>query len=216
MAEPNQDKSRWYAVRAVPGSQRQARPIPIAANATDEEKAAAERRKGESIIERELRNEGIDVYMPSYSIQLKHHRTNQISERRLPLLVGYVFVHLPQLEFERVRKVESVMCMLAPSRIHGPVRFPESTISKIMLAEFEAKQQFLHQLHVDKMQRADALRGQLKKILPKGRARTIPLREYADVVIHHLSDGARKRVLGIIQELDSLTSGTLALIDKVA
>lgn len=221
MAEPNQDKSRWYAVRAVPGSQRQARPIPIAANATEEEKAAAERRKGESIIERQLRQEGIDVYMPSFWIRTKHHRTNQLIERRLPFLVGYVFVHLPDLEFEKVRAVETVMCVLAPSRGMGPVRFPESVISSMMVAEFDAAQKAQYEewrvMEAKRFKQSEHIRGQLKKILPKGRVRTVSMRDWADVVIDKLNDGAKSQVLTLIDRLDRLqTAETLAEIEKVA
>lgn len=211
MAAIEKDNTRWYAVRAMPGSQRVAKTI----------EGMPDNRKEESIIERQLRNEGIDVYMPTYRIEVKHHRTNEVIDRRLPLLVGYVFVHLPSLEFERVRGVESVMCMLAPSRTSGPVRFPESIISKLMLAEFDAKERLLHwrrtKAEGEKFTRAEGLRGQLKKILPKGRTRTINMREYADKVIGTLNDGARERVLGIIKELDSLYADeTVAEIGKVA
>lgn len=58
--------SNWYAVRAKPGTQRMARPLPIPANITEKERIEADRRKGESILERQLRQEGIDVYMPSF------------------------------------------------------------------------------------------------------------------------------------------------------
>ena len=192
------DNSHWYAVRATPGSQRTARTI----------EGLPDHRKDESIIERQLRNEGIDVYMPTFRLEVKHHRTNAVIERRLPLLVGYAFVHLPNLEFERVRSVESVMCMLAPSRTSGPIRFPETTIAKLMVAEFDAKERLLQWQRTkserEKFTKAEGLRGQLKKILPKGRARTINMRDYAARIIDTLSDGAREKVLGIIIELDSL------------
>lgn len=221
MAAKTQDNSRWYAVRAIPGSQKQAKPLLVAANATDEEKAEAERRKGESIIERQLRQEGIDVYMPSFWIRTKHHRTNQLIERRLPFLVGYVFVHLPCLEFEKVRAVESVMCVLAPSRFDGPVRFPEGVISKLMVAEFDAAQQAQQEgwseMETKRFKQSEHLRGQLKKILPKGRVRTVSMRDWADTVIDKLNDGAKSQVRALIDKLDRLqTAETLAEIEKVA
>lgn len=192
------DKTRWYAVRAVPGSQRSAKAI----------EGLPSYRIDESVLERQLRNEGIDVYMPTFRIVVKHHRTNEIIERRLPLLVGYAFVHLPDYEFERVRSVESVMCMLAPARNAGPVRFPEEAISKLMLAEFESRERLLHiqrtQAETERFMKAEGLRGQLKKILPKGRARTVNMREWADKVIDRMSGPSKERVLGIIKELDSL------------
>ncbi|CAN7451257.1 hypothetical protein LJR235_002908 [Pararhizobium sp. LjRoot235] len=205
------DTTRWYAVRTVPGSQRMAKAL----------EGMPAHRKDESVIERQLRNQGIDVYMPSFKIEVKHHRTNEIIERRLPLLVGYAFVHLPNLEFEKVRGVEGVMCMLAPSRNSGPIRFPETTIAKLMLAEFDACERHLHDQRVRtetaKFMKAEGLRGQLKKILPKGRARTVSMREWADRFIDNLNDGARPKVLGIIKELDSLYADeAVAEIAKVA
>jgi len=206
-----QDNTRWYAVRAVPGSQRPAKAI----------EGLPSYRIDESVLERQLRNEGIDVYMPTFRIVVKHHRTNEIIDRRLPLLVGYAFVHLPSLEFEKVRSVDSVMCMLAPSRNAGPVRFPESTISKLMLAEFEDRQsqRFGREtaIETERFMKAEALRGQLKKILPKGRARTVSMREWADRVIDRMNGDSKERVLGIIKELDSLyADDSVASIGEVA
>lgn len=205
------DNTRWYAVRAVPGSQRPAKAI----------EGLPTYRQDESVLERQLRNEGIDVYMPTFRIVTKHHRTNEIIDRRMPLLVGYAFVHLPSHEFEKVRKVDSVMCMLAPSRNDGPVRFPEATISKVMLAEFESRERHLHiqrtQAETERFMKAEGLRGQLKKILPKGRARTVNMREWADKVIDRMNGDSKQRVLGIIAELDSLYAHeTLEQIEKVA
>lgn len=206
-----QDATRWYAVRAVPGSQVPAKAI----------EGLPSYRQDESVLERQLRNEGIDVYMPSHRIVVKHHRTNKIIDRRLPLLVGYAFVHLPNHEFEKVRRVDSVMCMLAPSRTSGPVRFPEAIISKIMLAEFEDRlgQRFGREtvIETERFMKAEGLRGQLKKILPKGRARTVNMREWADKVIDRMNPESKQRVLGIIKELDGLYADeTLDKISEVA
>ena len=213
--------SNWYAVRAKPGTQRMARPLLLAANSTEKEKAEWERRKGESILERQLRQEGIDVFMPSYWIRTKHHRTNKLIERRQPFLVGYAFVHLPRLEFERVRGVEAVMCMLAPTRNAGPVRFPESLISQFMMDEFEADQEHKLQEWSDmehqRFKKQNHLRGQLKKVLPKGRHPKTSLREFADEAIDRLSEVVRARVLSITAQLDALEAAeTLEQIEKVA
>lgn len=213
--------SNWYAVRAKPGTQRMARPLPIAANSTDEEKAAAERRKGESILERQLRQEGIDVFMPSHWNWTRHHRTNKLIAKRFPFLIGYAFVHLPKLEFEKVRKVEAVMCMLAPTRNSGPVVFPETLISELMVIEFKAAEsrriQEWSDLERVRFNKANKLRGQLKKILPKGRHAKTPLREYADMSIEKLNEIVRSRVLSITAQLDALEAAeTLDQIEKVA
>jgi hypothetical protein len=213
--------NNWYAVRAKPGTQRPARPIPLAANATEKQEAEWQRRRGESILERQLRQEGIDVFMPSYWIRTKHHRTNKLIERRQPFLVGYAFVHLPRLEFEQVRGVEAVMCMLAPTRTSGPVRFAEAMISQFMVDEFEAAQahklQEWSDMERERFNRSNHLRGQLKKVLPKGRHARTSLREFADDAIDRLSDVVRARVLSITAQLDALEAAeTLEQIEKVA
>ncbi|MDG4675852.1 hypothetical protein P9A16_32650 [Shinella sp. 838] len=213
--------SNWYAVRAKPGTQRMARPLPIPANITEKERIEADRRKGESILERQLRQEGIDVYMPSFWIRTKHHRTNKLIERRLPFLVGYAFVHLPDFEFERVRGVEAVMCMLAPTRNAGPVQFPQNMIAQFMVDEFETEQaqrlQEWSDIERKRFIKANNLRGQLKKALPKGRHPKTSLREYADQVLERLGEVMRARVLVITAQLDALEAAeTLEEIEKVA
>ncbi|MGJ7039162.1 hypothetical protein J2Y63_002417 [Shinella sp. BE166] len=213
--------SNWYAVRAKPGTQRMARPLPIAANITEQERAEAERRKGESILERQLRQEGIDVFMPSLWNWTRHHRTNKLIAKRYPFLVGYAFVHLPVLEFEKVRAVDAVMCVLSHTKESGPARFPESMISELMLIEFQAEQSRMLQEWSDieraRFNKQNYLRGQLKKILPKGRSVKTPMREYADQVAGRLSEVVRDRVLSITSQLDALDAAeTLAEIDKVA
>lgn len=213
--------SNWYAVRAKPGTQRMARPLPLAANSTEQDKVEWERRKGESILERQLRQEGIDVFMPSWLTWARHHRTNKLIVKRVPFLVGYAFVHLPHLEFEKVRAVEAVMCVLAPTRESGPVRFPESMISELMLIEFKAEQSRKLQEWSDveraRFNKQNQLRGQLKKILPKGRHARTPMREYADQVMGRLNEVIRERVLSITAQLDAIDAAeTLAEIDKVA
>jgi len=213
--------SNWYAVRAKPGTQRMARPLPIAANMTDQERAAAERRKGESILERQLRQEGIDVFMPAHWNWARHHRTNKLIAKRFPFLIGYAFVHLPRLEFEKVRAVDAVMCMLAPTRNSGPVLFPESLISELMMIEFKdaeaRRMQEWSDLERVRFNKANSLRGQLKKILPKGRHSKTSLREYADLSIDKLNELVRARVLSITAQLDALEAAeTLDQIEKVA
>ena len=61
------------------------------------------------------------------------------------------------------------------------------------------------------------LRGQLKKVLPKGRNARTSLREHADMAIDRLSEVVRARVLAITAQLDALEAAeTLAEIDAVA
>jgi hypothetical protein len=111
--------------------------------------------------------------------------------------------------------------MLAPTRNSGPVRFPEAMISQFMVDEFEAAQ--AHKLHEwsemerKRFNRSNHLRGQLKKVLPKGRNPKTSLREYADEAIYRLNDVVRARVLSITAQLDALEAAeTLEQIEKVA
>lgn len=192
---------RWYAVRTKPGSQRMARAID----------GLPPHRVGESIIERNLRTEGVDVYMPSWWHVTRHHRTNKLIERRLPFLVGYAFVHLPSLDFEKVRAVDGVMCFLQTNRDSGPLRFSEQDLAVMMLAEWKAEQnrKFAQALkeEVDRFNRKNKLRGELKRFIPKGRGVRINLREQAERAIHMMPDVVKARVLGIIKELDALENG---------
>ncbi|MEY9198627.1 hypothetical protein ABIA16_003743 [Sinorhizobium fredii] len=66
-------RSRWYAIRVAPGHQRMA--------AADGR--LPESRRMESIIERNCRKDGVDIFMPSFHAELKHHRTNKIIQKRL-------------------------------------------------------------------------------------------------------------------------------------
>ncbi len=61
-------RSRWYAIRVAPGYQRMA--------AVDER--LPESRRMESIIERNCRKDGFDIFMPSFYTELRPHRTKQI------------------------------------------------------------------------------------------------------------------------------------------
>jgi hypothetical protein len=202
---------RWYAVRTKPGSQRMARAID----------GLPEHRAGESIIERNLRTKGMDVFMPSWWHTTRHHRTNKLIERRLPFLVGYAFVHLPNLDFEKVRKVDGVMCFLQTNRDSGPLRFKEQDLAVMMLAEWEEEQKRRFRQaelqEIGRFNRRNKLHGELRRILPKGRAIRINMREQAEKVIHSMPDVVKTRVLGIIKELDALEADEpLALIDAVA
>lgn len=214
---------RWYAVRTKPGSQRMAKVLEAANDEFDTEakKAERERRRGESIIERNLRNEGVDVYMPSFWYETKHHRTNKLIERRLPLLVGYAFVHLPDFEFEKVRGVDGVMCFLQTNRDSGPLRFSEDDLSPLLFAEWQVREQRrferAQRQETARFNRRNKLHGELKRFLPKGRGVRINLREQAEKTIHSMPDVVKARVLGIIKELDALDSDDgIDLIAKVA
>ena len=200
--------TKWYAVRAVPGSQRMARAIEPANDETEEQKAARERRKGESILERNLRNEGIDVYMPSFWALKQHQRTNKMSEKRFPLLVGYAFVNIHQRDFERVRGVEGVMCFMRPSMDRGPIAFRDTDIGSLMFADFQAQQDWEREREerLSKAQgfRRNVLNMRLGLVFPKGRRKNVPLRVMAEGAIDSLAPASRQHVLAILKELQAM------------
>lgn len=204
--------TKWYAVRTVPGSQRMASSIQASNDQeeTEEQKTARERRKGESIIERNLRNEGIEVYMPSFWSITQHQRTNRMSERRFPLMVGYVFVNIHERDFERVRRVEGVMCFMRPSQDRGPIAFREEDIGGLMLADFQKQQEWEREregrLMEGQKQRRNALNKRLGLIFPKGRRQKVPLRMVAEAAIESLAPASRNHVLNIIAELNAMDS----------
>lgn len=203
MAETN-----WYAVRTVPGSQRMARVLEPANDETEEQKATRERRKGESIVERNLRNEGIDVYMPSFWAITQHQRTNKMREKRFPLLIGYAFVNIRQRDFEKVRGIEGVMCFLRPSPERGPIVFKDTDIGGLMLADFE-KQQLWEREREERLikaqsHRRNALNKRLGLIFPKGKRKKMPLRILAEAAIDGLSPASRQHVLLILNELKAM------------
>lgn len=192
--------AKWYAVRAMPGTQRMAAatPWPI----------EQQHRIGESIIERNIRNEGFDVYMPAFWKDIKHQRTNKIMAKRFPLLVGYVFVNIRERDFERVRRTDGVMCFLRPSAELPPASFKDEVIGALMLADMEAKRGYDTEREerekVAKQHRRNALNRQLGLILPKGRRKKVSMRYAAEQAMNELSPATLERVLLIIKELEGL------------
>jgi transcription antitermination factor NusG len=198
--------AHWYAIRTKPGYQR----------------VAAERegrRKGETIIERNLRMETVEVFMPSFCFETQHHRNHRFVERRLPLLVGYVFVHIEDEQYELVRSVDGVMCFLRFGRDSAPVRFPDSVMEKLVFDDFERRQSFLFEQHSRleeaKSHRIFQLRANLRKAIPKGRGVRINMRAQAERAIETMTGPAKERVVEILRELDSLT-GEETELGKVA
>lgn len=192
--------AKWYAVRAMPGTQRMAAATP--------RPVEQQHRMGESIIERNIRNEGFDVYMPGFWKDIKHQRTNKIMAKRFPLLVGYVFVNIRERDFERVRRTEGVMCFLRPSPDLPPASFKDEVIGALMLADMEAKRGYdierEEREKLAKRHRRNALNRQLGLILPKGRRKKVSMRYAAEQAMNELSPATRERVLLILKELEGL------------
>lgn len=205
MAETN-----WYCIRTAPGSQRMARAIEAVNDEaqTPEQIEARARRKGESIIERNLRNEGIDVYMPSFWAIRQHQRTNRMAERRFPLMVGYAFVNIAERDFEKVRGIEGVMCFMRPSQDRGPFVFRDTDIGRLMFADFQARQEWERdreeRLIEGQKHRRNALNKRLGLIFPKGRRQKVPLRMVAEAAIESMPAASRNHVLAILAELNAM------------
>lgn len=195
-------KTSWYAIRTKPGYQRMA---------AERDNSA----QGETLIERNLRTENIDVFMPSHWMAARHHRTNKILQRRLPLLVGYAFVHIHAGQFETVREVDGVMCFLKLGQDFAPARFHEDDISRLVFDDFERKQTFRFEQHCRieeaRQHRVNQLRTNLRKILPKGRAVRINMRAQADKALQTMQGSAKERLVAIITELDKLTGDEIGL-----
>ncbi|WP_018900406.1 transcription termination/antitermination NusG family protein [Rhizobium sp. 2MFCol3.1] len=203
MAETN-----WYAVRTVPGAQRMATVLEPANDETEAERLKRERRKGESIVERNIRNEGIEVYMPSFWTITQHQRTNKMSERRFPLLVGYAFVNIGESDFERVRNIDGVLAFIRPSFDRGPIKFRDTDIGSLMFADFQKQQEWERQreerLTLSQAHRRNALNKRLGLIFPKGRRKKLPLRMMAEAAIDELAPSSRHHVLRILNELKAM------------
>ncbi|MCT7665684.1 transcription termination/antitermination NusG family protein [Shinella kummerowiae] len=198
----------WYAVRVAPAAQRTAKAIVVSEYATDREKAEADRRKGESIVERQLRQKGIDPYMPAFWEEIRAHRGHKMRARRLPLFPGYAFIrHDPRKGFKPVKEgVEGVIDFVCVKQ--RPVTFSEDDIRFLMIQMFDREQAFRFQkaqrVEEARFKRRQTLNAELGRHLPRGRGRTVSLRAYADACINSLPAASKKRILGIMSALDGL------------
>lgn len=131
----NPPPETWYGIKAAPGAQR----CPSMRDGQD--------RKGESIIERNLRNEGFEAFMPSYRIEVQHHRQRHWIERRFPTFVGYLFVNIGPDDFRTVEEVTGVSKILRFTRSNDegsmPFAFPQETIDRLRYIAWEQEQIFL-------------------------------------------------------------------------
>jgi transcription antitermination factor NusG len=199
LIEANDEAMRWYAVRVAPGYQRMAKAV----------EGLPEHRRGETLIERSLRDNGVDVFMPGFWKELRKHRSRRLVERRLPLLVGYAFIrHDPGVGFNAIREIDGVNGVVSVARDGAPIAFSEKDIHTLMIAAFDKMQAYKFQretaLEAARFGRRKKLDTELGRLLPKGRSRTVSLRVHAEACINSLSDPLKARVLGIIQTLDGL------------
>lgn len=190
-------ETHWYIVRAVPGTQRQAKAYSNLSGG----------RAGESILERECRNEGFNIYMPSFWATTRHQRTNKLKDRRFPLLVGYAFVNAHEAALGKLRDLDSVGCVMK----YGTGEFAvlrEEDVGQIMLADHLRTQAHKIEREGSAQKAMKHRRNQLEKrlgqILPKGRRKKIPVRMMAQAELGQLPPDLRKHVQGILDGIIAL------------
>lgn len=188
----------WYAIRIVPGGQRMAK---AGVNAPDY-------RIGETLLERECRNYGITVFMPSFWTVVRHQRSNKLVEKRFPLMVGYAFVKIEDEEFGAVRDLNTVSYFLRGGGRHGLASFSNDAMLELYLADLEARDQHAAmrrngEAEVRKERRA-ILGRQLGSIFPKGRRKKVSIRMMAAAAMNSLTPKAKERCASILEELEKL------------
>lgn len=188
---------QWYVIRCAPGSQRNAKASVGTPGAL------------ESIIERNFRNEGIDLFMPTVHYEVRHHRTKKWIERRYPLLTGYAFVDMAGHQFEDIRQIEGVMCFLRRSRMSGPYRMPSEDIDAMRAVE-EENRALIHKQRAEREARErksmhQTTRKDREKIMPKDTVAMICGRSpFKGLVARVLGPSSRGKVKAVIETLDSL------------
>ena len=154
----------WFAIKAKPNTQRQA--SPRVGQPAD--------RKGEFIIERNLRDAGFDVFFPSTVREIRHNRTDEFLVKRFPLMVGYAFVRNPR-DFYSLSDCEGVSSILG---IAGcPLRIPTVSIDAIREAE-EVERDLMEKrraLRIQKEKQAQRklTRREARDLFPKNRRVTV-------------------------------------------
>lgn len=198
--------THWYAIRTKPGYQRMA----------SKWDAANEQYRLETMIERSLRKESVECFMPAFSIETKHHRTKQWMEKRFPMLVGYTFVHLPRMNFEEVRAIDGVMCLLKPVKDMPPVRFSIGDIKALRDAEDEAHQNFVARREQRIKREAAALnkvtRREVEEMFPANTiARIADGAPFEGMLARVLGPSSRGKVKAVIDTLNGFASVDIPL-----
>lgn len=197
-SRPQDNFETWYAVRVAPGAQRMAKWL----------STAPVERTGETLVERECREAGVSVFMPSFWTVVRHQRTNKLIEKRFPLFLGYAFVKIEDGRFALAREMESISYFLRGGGLYGLASFSDSKMLELYLADLEAKE--LHatmrrngEADVRKERRA-ILGRQLGSIFPKGRRKKVPVRMMATAAMNSLTPKAKERCASILEELENL------------
>lgn len=197
-SRPQDNIETWYAVRVAPGAQRMAKSL----------STAHVERIGETLLERECREAGVSVFMPSFWTVVRHQRTNKLIEKRFPLFVGYAFVKIEDERFALARDMKSISYFLRGGGFYGLASFSDSKMLELYLADLEAKE-----LHATMRRNGEAdvrkerrviLGRQLGSIFPKGRRKKVPIRMMAAAAMSSLTPKAKSRCTAILEELENL------------
>ncbi len=197
-SRPQDNLETWYAVRVAPGAQRMAKGL----------RTAPGERIGETLLERECREAGVSVFMPSFWTVVRHQRTNKLIEKRFPLFLGYAFVKIEDEHFALARETKSISYFLRGGGRYGLASFSDSKMLELYLADLEAKE-----LHATmrrtgeadvRKERREILGRQLGSIFPKGRRKKVPIRMMAAAAMNSLTPKAKQRCASILEELEHL------------
>lgn len=187
---------RWYAVKTRPGTQRQAKPR--VGEAAD--------RKGEFIIERNLRDAGFDIFMPSTYREIRHHKTEEFIVKRFPLLVGYSFVNKPR-SFYDLGEVEGVSAILGVAGM--PMRINAESVESIREAEEREVEQMerrrLARIQKEKQLDRKLTRREARELFPKNRRITVGGHSYLAGMTGFVTDATgRNTIKAVIETLNGL------------
>lgn len=187
---------RWYAVKTRPGTQRQAKPR---VGETDD-------RKGEFIIERNLRDADFDVFMPSTYREIRHHKTDEYIVKRFPLMVGYSFVNAPR-SFYDLAEVDGVSAILGIAGM--PMRINTASVEAIRDAE-EREFDLMERRRLARIQKEKQLsrkltRKEARELFPKNRRVTVAGHGYLAGMSGFVVDATgRNTIKAVIETLNGL------------
>lgn len=198
-------ETKWYAVKTRPGTQRKAKP----------RIGEPEDRAGEFIIERNLRDAGFEVFMPSMVREVRHHKTDEYMVKRFPLMVGYSFVPDPR-NFFALSQVEGVSSILG---IAGrPFRIATGIIDSIR--EAEEREAALLELRQQARKKREAQKGQkltrkeAREMFPKNTRIIVTGESFLAGMSGFIVDATgRKRIKAVVETLNGLMPVELGIAD---
>lgn len=123
--QDHQTSRPWYVARLKPGASRRA----------PDRHGIAEWRVDETLAERSMRDEGFGCYLPRMKKGFRHHRTNEILVKAVPLFVGYCFVDAVAVGRVRAADCDGVAEILGERLDGRPWPVPATMVKSFMDAE---------------------------------------------------------------------------------